>query len=503
MKKVLKISHYLKYAAALLFFAGMLWIGLYGTNVFATHTEQFKASGFAYGGIDDNNNGSAETGLGYVSFGCETNPGNSCDDTATTNFPTGYGVRINTNPDSDDYGKFFGYAWSSNYGWISFYHDDVSSCGSEGGIEITDIDNFIHTPGEAQLLDGYARVLNYDIPEWDGCIDFSDGGINYGVKAVSVDSGNIELTGWAWGGNIVGWMRLDCPYCNVQFEAVDIGEEECEEADDPEVCTDPEDLNSGLALYVGGQSDPILQVIGNSSYTLGVTDIGQPQNVKLIPQAFDQDVDTCTATSSSSMGASVSDDWDGPIPSLNPLSPDMPSYQFITTITNYNIGEVITFNLNCLTVLGDIPLSAQAFVTVQYPTSSVSIDANPNPIDTVLDPAGTTTLSWGFDNVQDNSCEINGVVDFTPSDGTDGLTAMTSAFADDIGFNSWSPDNPGTDALFGIVNFPVGFTITCLDYADQPLSDSVYITTTELGCTESMEAAGWCSNDINPIFEEF
>lgn len=501
MKKTVKISHYLKHAAAVLFFIGMIMVGLYGSDVFATHTEQLKASGFAYGAIDDNSNGSADTGLGYVSFGCETNGGGACDATATANFPTGYGVRINANPDSDDYGKFFGHAWSSNYGWISFYHDDAAECGA--GVQLSNIDTFIHTPGQTQLLSGYARVLNNDNSEWNGCISFSDnGGVQYGVKAESLSSGNIKLTGWAWGENLVGWLRFDCPECDVQFEAVDIGEEECEEADDPEECTDPEDLNSGLALYVGGQNDSPIQIIGNSSYNLGVTDVGQAQSVKLIPQAFDQDVDTCTATNSSSLGASVSG-WNGVLSSLNPLAPDVLSNQFIATITNYDIGEVITFNLNCFTVVDDTPVSAEAFVTLQYPTSSVSIDANPNPIDTVLDPAGTTTLSWAFDNVQDNSCEINGVVDFTPSDGTDALTAMTSAFADDIGFNSWSPDNPGTDDLFGIVNFPVGFTITCLDYADQPLSDNVYITTTELGCTESMEAAGWCSNDINPIFEEF
>lgn len=501
MKKILKISHQLKQTIIPLVLVGIVLAILYAVDVFANHTEQFKASGYAYGAIDDNFDGSAETGLGYVSFGCETNGGASCDPTSTANFPSGYGVRINANPDSPDYGKFFGYAWSSNYGWISFYHDDVADCGVNGGLELANIDNFIHTPGQTQSLRGYARVLNYDDAEWSGCINFSEN-LLYGVKAQSLSSGNVSLHGWAWGENLVGWMTFDCDYCGVQFEPVDIGEEECEEADDPEICIDPEDLESGLALYVGGQNDSPIQIIGNSSYNLGVTDVGQAQNVKLIPQAFDQEVDTCTATHATSLGASVGG-WDGVLASLNPLAPDVLSNQFIATITNYDIGEVITFNIDCLTVLDDTPVSAQAFVTLQYPTSSVSIDASPNPIDTVLDPAGTTTLSWGFDNVQDNSCEINGVVDFTPSDGTDSLTAMTSAFGDDIGFNSWSPDNPGTDALFGIVNFPVGFTITCLDYADQPLSDSVYITTTELGCTESMEAAGWCSNDINPIFEEF
>jgi hypothetical protein len=498
-----KFSHQLKQASALLFFVGILLVGFWGvTN--ANSILQYKASGYAWGSISDNGNNEPETGIGYISFGCEND--DSCDTTATTNFPTGYGVRINTDPDSPDEGKFLQYAWSSNYGWISFYHNDVSACGGEGGLEIIgDVQQAISNEGWNQELSGYARVLNYDMNEWNGCISFSGAaadGSEYGVKIVNIGDNKFKLGGMAWGGNVVGWIDFDCPYCKVVFDAVPSGEEECAEADDPEECLDPEDLENGLALYVGGENDAPFQIIGNSTYTAPITDPDQSKVVTLIPQAFDQSVDTCVATNSSSMGANVSG-WNGPLASLNPLNPDILSNEFNATISNYSVGEIITFTINCMTVLDDTPVSAQAFVTLQYPTSSVSIDANPNPIDTELDPSGSTDLSWTFSNVEDGSCEVNGVVDFTPADGTDAITAMTSAFATSIGFNSWSPDAPGTDDLFGIVNFPVGFTITCEDFAGQNISDSVYITTTELGCTESMEAAGWCSNAVNPIFEEF
>ena len=502
------ISHNLKYAAALLFFVGILFVGFYGITR-ADHVNQMKAQGFAYGGIDDSEDTIPDTGIGYLGFGCESDSGNSCENTATSNFPSGYGVRINTDSQSPDYEKFFGYAWSSNYGWVSFYHDDVQACG--GGIRLVDAENFIHTPGATQMLKGHARVLNYDPTEWSGCIKFSGqakDGSNYGVKAESLQGGQVHLSGWAWGENVVGWISFDCKNCKVLFDPVPPDEEECDEADDPEVCDPEEDeLTSGLALYVGPSTANPVQIAGNTTYGGLTTDFDEPISVKLVPQAFENPVDTCNASVSSNQGAIVAG-WFGSLGSLNPLNPDVLSNQFVSTISNYNIGEIITYTIDCLTVDGDVPVTAEAFVTIQYPQGSVSIDANPAVIDTVLDPNGSTTLSWNFSNVQDDSCSISGFVDFTPADGTDDVLPMTDAFGQTIGFaetddlNPWSPDSPGSQNLSQI-QFPMVFVINCDDFADQELSDSTYITTTEFGCTDSMEAAGWCSNDINPIFEEF
>jgi hypothetical protein len=498
----IRASKYLKYGSALLFFMGILLVGFFG-DVLAEHTEQFKGEGFAYGSIDTDEDGDTETGIGYISFGCESDAGDACGATATDNFPTGYGVRINTNPDSDDEGKFFGYAWSSNYGWISFYHNDVSSCGSSGGLEIPgDVQNFIHTPGETAVLDGYARVLNYDGADWNGCIKFSGNtnngtGSPYETEIENIGSG-LQLSGWAWGSNLIGWVSFSCADCNVVFYPID---EECPEADDSEECAE-EGPESGLALYVGGDQAPVEQIVGNSMYALSVEDVELPANVKLVPQTFGQDVTTCMASANGNQGASIAG-WSGIQGELDPLSPDDISNTFIATISDHEIGEIITFNLECVGVEDGESVSAEAFVTIQYPEASISIDADPNIIDTGLDPTGSSELFWNFDNVQDNSCEIIGFVDFTPSIGDDAVTSMTPAFGEDIGFGSWSPSLPGSDDLFGIINFPVAFQITCQNFADQPVSDDTYITTTDLGCTDSMEAAGWCSNDINPIFEEF
>lgn len=505
MKKTLRQHLHTKYILSLI--AGVVFFVLIflAHSVWADTATQYKASGFAFGGINDNgtntNFSGNDTGIGYISFGCESDVGSACDDTATTSFPSGYGVRINTNPDSSDYGKFFGYAWSSNYGWVSFYHNDVSSCGAGGGLEISgDVQNFINTEGSSQVLNGYARVLNSD-SSWDGCIRFSgstDDGDSYATEIETAGS-NLELSGWAWGSDVVGWVSFSCEYCRVVFEPVD---EECPEADDSEECAPVEE--GGLALYVGGPEDSPTQIIGNSTYQLGAEDIDSTQTVKLIPQAFGQAVDSCTASSSSSQGATTSG-WNGslPYPGLNPLEPNVLSNQFIVSISGYSINEIITFTINCLTVDGDSPVSAQAFVTIVLPQAEVSISASPNPINTTLDPNAATTLSWDFDNVQDDSCTIIGAIDFFPS--VPGpLTPLNNDSAGTIQFSTanFSPNNPGTDELSGIT-FPVWFQITCLDFGGQEVSDSVYITTTDLGCTENMEAAGYCTDAISPIFEEF
>lgn len=491
-----KISHNLKHVAAIVFFGVLLLVGFSGVR--ADQGDQYKASGYAYGSISDDGDNQADTGIGYLNFGCESGLDSACDQTATENFPSGYGVRINTNPQSEDNGKIFGYAWSSNYGWVSFYHNDVAGCGAEGGLEINgDVQTAINTPGWGQTLDGYARVLNYDENKWNGCIKFSgyaENGSFYQTKIGRIDSGELELKGWAWGGDVVGWVSFSCEHCKVIFKPV---EAECEEADDPTECA-PEGPGAALSLYVGNPNSPVTQVIGNSTYALLITD-NVPQTVQLVPQVFGADVDTCSASYSSSQNATVAG-WSGTLPTLDPLIPNELSNQFFPVISNYQIGEIITLTINCLTVEGDIPVSADAFVNVQYPVPFVSIDADPNPINTTIDPGGNTQLSWDFSNVQNGSCEINGFVDLTPADGSDGLQPL---IVGSMGFNSPSPDDPGSDGLTGIVNFPVAFQITCDDYMDQPVSDSVYITTTDIGCTDSMEAAGWCSNDINPIFEEF
>lgn len=500
-----KASSILKHTSALVFFAALVAVGLYGVSVQADHTNVFKGNGYAYGSIDDSGDNISETGIGFISFGCEGDVGSACSNTATDNYPSGYGVRINTEPGSPDEGKFFGYAWSSNYGWISFYHNDVSSCGSGGGLEIPgDVQTFIHS-GESVVLDGWARVLNYDNNGSDGCIRFGEEAVTTedGVvvedvaRLTAVSPDNLVMSGWAYGSPLIGWISFDCADCRVFFSPVD--EEECTEADDPEECNDG-GLLPGLSLSIGGENQSPLQILGNSTYIVPISGVDTVESVKLIPQTFGQDVENCSASYTSNVNG-LAVPWSGTI--LESLSVGDISNSFVVDLSSYSVNEIYTFTINCQTVSTQQDVSAQAFALMQFPPASVSISASPNPIDLSVDPSGSTTLSWDFSNVQDDSCEIIGFVDTTPAIADDAVLPIDQNFADSIGFSSWSPDNPGNDDLNGIINFPVYFEITCLDYADQPVSDDVYITTTDLGCTPSMEVAGYCSNAINPIFEEF
>lgn len=499
-----KASSVIKHISALVFFGVLLVVGFYGISAQADHANQFKGLGYAYGSIDDNLDGDAETGIGYISFGCESDVGSACQNTSTSNFPSGYGVRINTNPESPDEGKFFGYAWSSNYGWVSFFHDDVASCGPGGGLQIPgNVQEFIHSNGDSVPLEGWARVLNHD-ENWSGCIRFGEeavttqGGVVVAdaTRLTAVSPDNLVMSGWAFGSRLVGWISFDCQGCRVSFASVP---EECADADDPEECAPegpPGGYSSGLSLSIGGENQSPIQIIGNSTYIVAISDVDTVESVKLIPQTFGQDVENCNASYTSNMNG-LAVPWSGVI--LEELSVGDVSNNFVVDLSSYGVNEIYSFTIECQIVETQELISAQAFALMQFPPASVSISASPNPVDS----AGVTTLSWNFSNVQENSCEIIGFVNLNPNAEGDMVIPVDEGFAQSIGFSSWNPSSPGSDGLFGITNFPVYFEITCLSFAGEEVSDSVYITTTQLGCTPSMEALGYCSNAINPIFEEF
>ena len=145
----------------------------------------FAAASFA--GSSDNVSGWAwSENIGWISFNCANT--NSC---GTVN----YGVTINPGN-----GKFSGYAWSDNVGWLSFTPKDLSGCPS--------------TPCETRLdfsankVTGWAKFLagSPAAAGWDGWVHLSgtaSGGSPYGVTR----SGS-QLIGWAWGGDVVGWMKF-------------------------------------------------------------------------------------------------------------------------------------------------------------------------------------------------------------------------------------------------------------------------------------------------------
>ena len=81
MTKKILISKSFKILLALTLLGGLIAWGFWAENVKGYHADQFKGAGFAYGAINDNGNNEdiagADTGIGYLSFGCEGDGGES------------------------------------------------------------------------------------------------------------------------------------------------------------------------------------------------------------------------------------------------------------------------------------------------------------------------------------------------------------------------------------------------------------------------------------------
>lgn len=138
---------------------------------------------FAFAGSSDNVSGWAwSENIGWISFNC-TNSG-TC---ATSN----YGVTVAPN------GDFSGYAWSENIGWISFNSSDTQNCPS--------------VPCKAKLkndgsMEGWGKALAADNNGWDGWIHLS--GTAQDASPYGVFVNGCGYDGYAWGSEVIGWMRF-------------------------------------------------------------------------------------------------------------------------------------------------------------------------------------------------------------------------------------------------------------------------------------------------------
>ena len=115
--------------------------------------------------------------IGWVSFNCQDL--NVC---STSN----YKVQMDLTT-----GALSGYAWSSNIGWIQFDPTGPYPASPQTSATIDP------TSGVAS---GWMRALSYDSSYDDGW----DGWINL----TAANSANGQLTGWAWGGLVVGWLNF-------------------------------------------------------------------------------------------------------------------------------------------------------------------------------------------------------------------------------------------------------------------------------------------------------
>jgi len=156
-------------------------------NFFKSDTVEAQAGSDVYGWAWSAN-------IGWISFNCSNL--NTC---GTVN----YGVKL------DDQSNLSGYAWSKNIGWINFKptgpypNCPTTTCPSGSPNWSSRVDN-------AGKITGWARAVAAEgrSDGWDGWILFGPivkSGVDYG----SYINNNGDFYGWAWGGDVVGWISLN------------------------------------------------------------------------------------------------------------------------------------------------------------------------------------------------------------------------------------------------------------------------------------------------------
>lgn len=142
--------------------------------------------------------------IGWISFNsarCDVDDNGfidiACGGDNITKLITNYGVNLNSATNN-----LSGYAWSENIGWISFEPADIAGCPSGTCQPCYDL-------GTNEFL-GWARALNYG-DGWDGWISLNcedNGSCAVSDYKVSLNSNDFE--GWAWGGDVMGWISFNC-----------------------------------------------------------------------------------------------------------------------------------------------------------------------------------------------------------------------------------------------------------------------------------------------------
>lgn len=93
-----------------------------------------------------------------------------------------YQVTIN-----DETGAYGGYAWSEHIGWVKFAGDRGRVCSAtEGG--------------------DCSNVISNNSSGWDGTIKLA--GTTYKTEIVGTPATGCSLTGYAWGSDVVGWLKM-------------------------------------------------------------------------------------------------------------------------------------------------------------------------------------------------------------------------------------------------------------------------------------------------------
>lgn len=125
---------------------------------------------------------------------------------------SGSNYGVNVNPTT---GIMSGYAWSSYAGWISF--SEAGGCPAESCTPRIDFDD--------NKVYGFAKVLSATgASGWDGWISLSCaniggcGGLFGSNYQVTYDEATGNLNGYAWGDEVVGWVKFSGPGYAVHVE---------------------------------------------------------------------------------------------------------------------------------------------------------------------------------------------------------------------------------------------------------------------------------------------
>jgi hypothetical protein len=108
----------------------------------------------------------------------------------------GYSVKVENGT-----GLFSGYAWTSNYGWLSFNLSDLGGC-PWGACEARMAGDY--------SVSGWGRFINAPDGDWEGWVSLADVINPIPLNGISYDRITGEFSGWAWVEDVGGWMSWNC-----------------------------------------------------------------------------------------------------------------------------------------------------------------------------------------------------------------------------------------------------------------------------------------------------
>ncbi|MEK7593345.1 MAG: hypothetical protein AAB464_01335 [Patescibacteria group bacterium] len=160
-------------------------IYFYGYDSYKAKAQQ-QASGNAFYGWAWSSN------IGWISFNCEDL--NICGQSD---------YRVSIDPST---GRLSGYAWSSNIGWINFAPVGSYPTNPQNSaiinINTGNVSGWLRACSVFQSNCKGALKDNMERGGWDGWLKIYDASPNE-AKIV-----NNQLIGWAWGGDVVGWLNF-------------------------------------------------------------------------------------------------------------------------------------------------------------------------------------------------------------------------------------------------------------------------------------------------------